>query len=305
MTARACPPAVSIVLPTRNGQAFLAQSIESCLAQTYPGWELIIVDDASTDATPAMISDYASRDARIRSLRHDVGRNLPAALNTGSEACRGVYLTWTSDDNVFRPTAIEEMVGVLSDRPSVDIVYADYELIDDAGTVLGPGLMGRPEDLLEADSIGACFLYRRAVHDSLGGYDLELFLCEDYDFWLRAYLAGFTFMHLPRKLYGYRTHPGSLSATRRDAVLVKTRQAQAAQVQGWARKAHAQIVGEYLRIASFATTLRVPGVARFCLTRVALIAPGWLRNRSFRSRLARSLVGRPGPGDVHPKAEVL
>src|SRR5690606_22425727 len=113
-------PFVSIVLPTYNGARYLAQSIESCINQTYTQWELIIVDDASTDDTPAIISHYVQLDSRIRTVRHSTNRKLPAALNTGFDMARGEYFTWTSDDNYYRPEALGVMVAFLESRADVD-----------------------------------------------------------------------------------------------------------------------------------------------------------------------------------------
>ena len=88
-------PLVSIVLPTHNGARYLEQAVQSCLDQTYRNWELIIVDDASTDETPALIARLVAADSRIRSIRNEVNQKLPGALNTGFAQARGEYLTWT------------------------------------------------------------------------------------------------------------------------------------------------------------------------------------------------------------------
>src|SRR4051794_6743497 len=103
----------SIVLPTYNGSKYLASAIESCLAQTYRNFELILVDDCSKDATPEIIANYAARDSRVRSIRHETNQHLPGGLNTGHKAARGEFLTWTSDDNLLRPDFLAEMVGFL------------------------------------------------------------------------------------------------------------------------------------------------------------------------------------------------
>src|SRR5262245_61923913 len=95
-------PSVSIVLPTYNGSRFLAESIQSCLDQTYPDFELIIVDDCSTDVTPAIIAEFSARDSRVHTVRHEKNKKLPGALNTGMALSRGRFLTWTSDDNLYR-----------------------------------------------------------------------------------------------------------------------------------------------------------------------------------------------------------
>jgi glycosyltransferase involved in cell wall biosynthesis len=206
-------PLVSIVLPTYNGARYLAQSIDSCMAQTYQDWELIIVDDHSTDDTPAIISSYMGRDPRIRALRNPTNRKLPASLNAGFAEARGELFTWTSDDNCYRPEALEEMVAFLKGDPSIDFVYTDFTLVDDEGSPMRPGWTGPLDRLPLECCIGACFLYRRAVHERLGGYDESLFLVEDYDFWLRASVL-FRLAMLPKDLYLYRWHQNSLTMTR-------------------------------------------------------------------------------------------
>lgn len=201
---------VSIVLPVYNGARYLREAIQSCLEQTYHHWELILVDDASTDATPAIIAEYVGLDPRIRALRHDHNRKLPAALNTGFAAARGAYLTWTSDDNRYRPHALETLVAFLEERPDVDVVYTDYTTIDEAGRPLRAVQVETPEALPFRNPIGACFLYRAAVAQKVGPYAEDLFRAEDYDFWLRA--AGVCRLEpLHEDLYEYRLHGASLN----------------------------------------------------------------------------------------------
>ncbi|MBU7008191.1 glycosyltransferase family 2 protein [Phosphitispora fastidiosa] len=215
-------PLVSIVLPTYNGERYLAQSIESCLSQTYLNWELIIVDDASTDNTPNIILRYVNSDTRIFYKKHNTNRKLPAALNTGFKTARGTYLTWTSDDNCYCREAIATMVEYLECNPNTDMVYADYNIIDDRSNMLEYVRVGMPEDLWKANCVGACFLYKRIIYDKLGGYAEELFLAEDYDYWLRASIA-FKLEPLHQLLYLYRVHGSSLtSKERKGSILLAT-----------------------------------------------------------------------------------
>ena len=122
-------PLVSIVLPTHNGARYIEQAIQSCLDQTYPNIEIIIVDDASTDETPELLARIAAGNHRIRVIRHTQNQRLPGALNTGFANAKGDYLTWTSDDNLYEPEAIQLMVSGLEARPDVGFVYCDYRLI--------------------------------------------------------------------------------------------------------------------------------------------------------------------------------
>jgi glycosyltransferase involved in cell wall biosynthesis len=205
-------PLVSIVLPTHNGKRYLKEAIDSCLKQTYAFLELIIVDDGSTDGTPAIISSYAARDHRVRYVRHEANRKLPAALNTGFAEARGDYLTWTSDDNLYLPDALAEMVQELESNPEVDIVYANYTVIDSAGVAIEAVQVRSPRNLAFLNCLGGgCFLYRRTVQESLKGYTEDLYLVEDYDFWLRASCV-FRFKTLPKDLYRYRVHETSLTS---------------------------------------------------------------------------------------------
>ncbi|HZB27310.1 MAG TPA: glycosyltransferase [Gemmatimonadales bacterium] len=210
MTNGSAQPLVSIVLPTYNGAAYLSEAIDSCLAQTYRHWELILVDDCSTDATARIIADYASRDPRIRSIRHETNKKLPEALNTGHAAARGDHLMWTSDDNRFLPSAIQEMTSFLNQHPQVGLVYADSVLIDEKGRYVRDYPAQPASALAYMNAIGPCFLYRRSVYERVGAYSADLFLAEDYDYWLRTY-REFEVAHLQKTLYEYRWHGESLT----------------------------------------------------------------------------------------------
>lgn len=216
-------PGVSIVLPTYNGASYLAEAIQSCLDQTYTNWELIVVDDASSDETPDILSRFAAQDDRLRVIRHDQNKRLPGALNTGFCAARGDYLTWTSDDNLYRPEALQALVEFLETHPETDVVYADYSLIDAQDQITGQVSVADPRALVYKSVVRACFLYRRAVQEALGGYDEDLFLAEDYDFWLRA-SARFTLTPLHRDLYLYRFHGSSLTDQYKPQVMIAREQ---------------------------------------------------------------------------------
>jgi len=194
---------VSIILPTYNGSRFLRRSIDSCLNQTYGNFELIIVDDGSTDTTKEIIGSY--NDERISYVRHEMNRGLSAALNTGFFKSSGKYLTWTSDDNYYSSNAIEKMITFLKER-ACDFVYCDYCRFRE-DSVSDPVIVKLIDnlDLREENSIGSCFLYSRQVMESVGQYDQEANLAEDYDYWLRA-SKHFIFCHMNEPLYYYREH---------------------------------------------------------------------------------------------------
>ena len=209
-------PLISVVLPTYNGSRYLEQSVESVLAQTHAKFELIIVDDASRDSTPEIIANLVRRDGRIIAIRHDENSKLPGALNSGFQIARGAFLTWTSDDNMYRPDAFAEMLTELQQDATTDLVYADFSAIAENGDIVRRHVRP-PEKLVVTNAVGPCFLYRRAVYDTIGSYDTSLFLAEDYDYWIRA--AGtFRLRPLHKDLYLYRLHAGSLTAQRRETI---------------------------------------------------------------------------------------
>ncbi|HID78548.1 MAG TPA: glycosyltransferase [Planctomycetaceae bacterium] len=217
-------PTISVVLPTHNGSRYLDQAVQSVVDQTWGDWELILVDDASTDDTPAKVDAWAGRDARIRAIHEENNRGLPAALNEGFRGAAGAFLTWSSDDNWYAPQAFGRMLQVFRRQPDVDVVYAGMMAVDEAGNPVGPLPARPPEDLAVCNCVGGCFLYRRRVAEGLGGYCEELYLAEDYDFWLRASLQ-FRLQPLDDLLYYYRHHSRSLTTRYRRAVSLAAEEA--------------------------------------------------------------------------------
>lgn len=214
-------PKISIVLPTYNGQEYIRESIESVLCQSYKDFELIIIDDCSIDNTNAIVSEYEEQDARVKVIRNEKNLKLPASLNRGFEHARGEYFTWTSDDNLYESTAIEKMCDCLENNQKVGLVYCDYSWIDENGIIIEEKKALEPDNLCTVNCVGACFLYRASIAQKIGGYDTNMFLSEDYDYWLRIY-ENSDILHLPMNLYRYRMHGGSLTATKQEQIRNQT-----------------------------------------------------------------------------------
>lgn len=214
-------PLISIVLPVYNGERNLADSIVSCLEQTYRNFEIIIVNDCSTDRTLQIAAEFALKDDRIKIVSNSTNRKLPASLNVGFEQSRGNFLTWTSDDNRYKSNALAEMLNQIMQN-NADLVYADYDVVNVSGAVVERKKLKEPEHLFSYNHVGACFLYKRSVFERLGGYRTDLFCAEDYEYWLRIWTAGMKMHHIPQSLYFYADNPCSLTATRRDLILAKT-----------------------------------------------------------------------------------
>ena len=127
-----CQPKVkvSVIIPTYNRAGLLPRAINSVLAQTFEDYEVIIVDDCSTDHTPRVIQEFA--DPHIRSFRHEVNQGAAAARNTGIAKARGEYIAFLDDDDECTPNRLADQASVLVSRPDVGMVYGWIEEINDA-----------------------------------------------------------------------------------------------------------------------------------------------------------------------------
>jgi glycosyltransferase involved in cell wall biosynthesis len=211
-------PAVSVIMPAYNVAPYLGAAIESVLGQTFTDFELLVVDDGSTDASWAIAERYAATDTRIRPLRQPNG-GISAARNHGLRVASGEFFAILDSDDVWMPAWLGEQLAILRARPDVDIVTGNAFFLGSRrdGQPARPHPDPRPQPTLGSmiDDETAVFVmsvFRRRVYDRIGGFD-EAFRCnEDYDFWLRAAAAGFRFVRNDRPLARYRQRDDSLSA---------------------------------------------------------------------------------------------
>ena len=208
-------PKVSIVLPVYNGEEFLSKSIESVINQTFKDWELIIVNDCSTDNSLAIAKSYAQQDGRIKIINNETNKKLPASLNAGFASASGEYYTWTSDDNEYYPEAIEKMVDFLDNNNNYGMVHAICKVAGCVEEHFWGDIATTPISLLDFPSVGACFLYKSSVAKVVGEYDTNSFYMEDHDFWLRFLLEAPIGM-INDVLYFYRRHEASLTVKSND-----------------------------------------------------------------------------------------
>lgn len=203
-------PLVSIVTPTYNQAEYLAETIESVLAQDYPNIEYIVLDDGSTDDTPAILARY---DAQIYHERHaNVGQ--ARTLNKGWTMAKGSLVGYLSSDDRLQPQAVSRLVQALANQSDAVVAYCDFELIDTAGRAFRTvhtedySITRLHVDLVCQPGPGA--LFRREVFDRTGGWAENLRQVPDFEFWLRASSLG-SFVRVPEVLADYRIHEGSAS----------------------------------------------------------------------------------------------
>ncbi len=211
-------PKISVVLPVYNGEKYLRDSIESVFSQSMTDWELIVVDDASTDSTPDIIKEYCKKDDRIKSVRNIENMQLPRSLNNGFALAGGQYYTWTSDDNIMLKYALEELSGYLDTHNNCAMVCSAMILMDEEKRVIDLHPEYNEPGMILFDTVGASFMYRRDIAEKVGDYDTSLFCVEDYDYWIRILENGGNIDYIKGCHYLYRVHKKTLTVEKESEV---------------------------------------------------------------------------------------
>lgn len=210
---------VSVIMPAYNSAAYIAEAIESILAQTYPHFEFIIVDDGSTDDTRAIIQQYARQDARIVPLQMPQNSGASAARNAAIELAQHEWIVAMDADDIARPHRIETLLNAAKNDPEV-VVWGSYlTRINVNGDVLEEMALGvtskeafyaldRTKQIIEL--FNPCAMFRRSVFMAVGGYDAAMSPSEDSDLWDRMAEHG-PIVIIPQSLLLYRLHDKSLT----------------------------------------------------------------------------------------------
>ena len=212
-------PAVSVITPAYNAAPYLADSARSALGQTFRDLELIIVNDGSTDRTLAVAHQIKSMaPSRVRVL--STGNGGPsAARNAGLAAATGDYFALLDADDVWEPPFLTRQMAVFADIPTVDLVTGN-------GWNLGGHRHGQPvrpcpdprpavtlaSIITDERAVFVMTVFRRRVFETIGGFDESLRGNEDFDYWMRAAIAGLRFHRNSEPLAWYRRRQDSLSA---------------------------------------------------------------------------------------------
>ena len=129
------PPLVSVVIPSYNRSSLLMQTLASVRGQTFRDFEVLVVDDGSTDDTATRVRELGAEDGRIHYL-YQANQGPAAARNAGASYARGAFIAFLDSDDLWLPDKLQEQLAFLAGRPDIDVVYADYAVIGDVGKVL-------------------------------------------------------------------------------------------------------------------------------------------------------------------------
>lgn len=222
-------PAVSVVIPTYNRAHLLPRALKSVQAQTMDDLEIIVVDDASRDATEKRVHAFADR--RIRYLRHACNRGGPAARNTGIGHARAPLVAFLDADDEWLPAKLQQQCQAFRRRPEAVLVHTRYAIYeagqDTPARLCDPAPACSRHTLLRTNGVGttSVVMARRDVLKKIGGFDEALPSCQDWDAWLRLSLHG-TLVCVPVVLAKYHhLHGGPHQISARGAAVVAGREA--------------------------------------------------------------------------------
>jgi glycosyltransferase involved in cell wall biosynthesis len=308
---------VSVIMPAYNVAPYIGAAIDSVIAQTMRDWELLVVDDVSSDGTADIVRAFASKDPRVRLLTTPANGGISVARNHAIRVATGEFLAILDSDDLWEPGYLEAQLAIFAAHPDVDIVTGN-------GWFLGGRLHGRPARpwpdsrpqptlatiLGDEEAIFILSIMRRRVYDTIGGFDERLRSNEDYDFWLRAAVAGFRFRRNDEPLGHYRRRDDSVSASQvgmlrgilrvydqtrprlagrtRELEILETQTARfqrellAAQARDALNAGHVNVAGDHL-----SAMYRHSGGAIVKLASVMAKWTPWLLSRAYQRRRAR------------------
>jgi len=216
-------PEISVVMGVYDGAAHLRETMDSVLSQTGVKFEFVVVDDGSSDATPAILEFYASRDARVR-VRRQGRLGLTRALIAGCAAARAPVIARQDCGDVSLPGRLSRQLERLRSTPGTSLVSAGAEFvgprgerlyaIQDTDTTLAAALSRTSLATTRGPSHHGATMFYRTAYEAVGGYRAAFVVAQDLDLWMRLWEQGGV-LSVPEILYRARLHPQSLSATRR------------------------------------------------------------------------------------------
>jgi len=204
-------PKVAVIIPTCNRSAYLKRAIESVCAQTYTDYEVIVVDDASTDDTAEVVAQF--RDKPIKYIRHAENKGGSAARNTGITHSQSEYIAFLDDDDEWLPEKLARQVAVLDcgDKSVGGVCTGHFKVDDKSGAIIGEWIPLQKENLSKEILKSNCLsttsslLFKRKVFEMVGLFDEKLKSFQDYDMWLRI-AATYEFIALDGPLVNYYLH---------------------------------------------------------------------------------------------------
>lgn len=214
-------PVVSVIIPAYNAEKYIMDAINSVRSQTFEDWELIVIDDCSTDSTCSVVESMALVDGRIRLVKNETNIGVAEARNYGLELCKGSYAAFLDSDDIWYPEKLEKQLEQIY-KEDADIVFTSYDVIDADGNKTKSGYIV-PEkvtydELLKENVIGCSTVLMSKKIFGKHRFSAE-FYHEDYVLWLDLLSVGIKAVGCPQILAAWRLLENSRSFNKRGAAM--------------------------------------------------------------------------------------
>jgi teichuronic acid biosynthesis glycosyltransferase TuaG len=204
---------VSVIMPAYNSEAFISEAINSVISQTYKNWELLIIDDASTDSTRNIIQQFSEKDYRIHIFENATNLGTHQTRNKGIKAAQGEFIAFLDADDQWKPQKLEKQLKILSED-NLSACFSSYELISENGESLNKKIEALPvltyEKLLKANYVGNLTgIYNAKLLGKI--YSPEIRKRQDWALWLKVIEEGGSMTGIRESLAIYRLRKNSIS----------------------------------------------------------------------------------------------
>jgi glycosyltransferase involved in cell wall biosynthesis len=222
---------VSVIIPCYNYGAYIAETLDSLIAQSYQHWEAIVVDDGSTDESEFIVQKYMSNDNRIKYIKQQ-NKGVAVARNRGLSEAVGSYIQFLDADDYIAPDKFLLQVKKMDENPSIDLIYSDSYLFNHSNfndekrlfnkfnlkmpPISGKGELMAMQMVYDNIFLIGCPLFRRSVVSEREGFNTSILAFEDWVFWYKAVLNGFDFCYdnSPGTEFYVRAHGNNTTANR-------------------------------------------------------------------------------------------
>ncbi|MBQ2124414.1 MAG: glycosyltransferase [Spirochaetales bacterium] len=203
---------VSVLMASHNGARFICQSLDSILNQTFSDFELIVINDASTDDTAKILEEYANKDLRVRVYSNEENKGLTCSLNEALKkvSADSLYICRMDDDDICEPNRLEKQIDFLDSHGEIGIVGSNAVIIDDTNNIVGQRCVPAKHEQIRKvlprynPIIHPAVMIKREVLESVGGYNEKFRTSQDYELWFRLAAGGVKFANLQENLLKYR-----------------------------------------------------------------------------------------------------
>lgn len=214
-------PQISVIMSVYNTESYLRDAIDSILNQTFSDFELLIIDDCSSDSSVDIIESYT--DPRVRLLKNKENMGIVKISNHGLREARGEFIARLDSDDLAMPTRLEKQISILKQHPETALVASLYDCIDSSGKQQWTHDYWHPSPeeifytLIFNNCIAhSCVMYKKSTVQAINGYDEDLVYCDDWDLWFRLAQIGKVEM-IPETLCKWRDHSTSIQKRLNDA----------------------------------------------------------------------------------------